>query len=164
MTDYGFSGIRSLALLIGVALVGSSFIVGTAVADGARAAGSPSWGFLVVPIGLLVVGSFLIATGVATGVVRQPKLTGWILFLLVTGAGLTILALIVSSAFFYACAPSECSTDTPVPAENLSIAGNLALVGLGVLAAGTISFGASRLVPSKTAAAANTEPWKSLKQ
>ncbi|MGA8710225.1 MAG: hypothetical protein WB786_03220 [Thermoplasmata archaeon] len=143
--------------------LGLSFLWTAFAADGLRMAGSPSWGFLVFPIGSLAVGSILFAFGAssffrplwsneasksgASGTTANHSiLMGSSVFLITAGIGLTTLALIVSSAFFYACAPSECSTDVPVPANNLYLAWILGLVGLGILAFGGISFVVSRFL------------------
>jgi hypothetical protein len=150
-----------LLLPLGVLFLGLSFFSAAGLADAGRAAGEPSWGFLLLPIGFLAVGSILIAVGVTMGVARHPRMMGSTMFLIVTGAGMGIMALILSSAFFYGCAPSECSTDTPVPANNLSIAGGLGLVGLGILTVGAASFGVSRFLATKKNLPANPESYRS---
>lgn len=164
MAGFGYTGTRTLALLLGAAFLAGSFLSAASTADGLRVAGSPWWGFLVFPIALLSIGSILIAFSVSGGTASHPKVMGLTVFLIVIGAGLGIMALLLSSALFYGCAPSECSTDTPVPANNLSIAGNLGIVGLGILAIGGICFGLSRFLPANTALTPNAKPSKGFKQ
>lgn len=175
---------RSLArgiLLAGCLLLGLSFLWAAVSADAFSPLGAPSWGFVVPPIALLIFGSVLISItfssrfpptlsiegsspGISKGSATYPIVMGSACFLMTTGVGLGVMALIVSSALFYGCAPSECSTYTPVPVDSLTVAGNLGLVGLGILTIGSITLGVSRFLPAGKGPAQNAKASKSLRQ
>jgi len=150
---------------VGILVYAIALVMAAASADAARPAGAPSWGFLVVPVCWLTAGSMLVSFA---GALYQRYLTlrpplplspsangtprtvmfGVALCLIVLGVGLGVVALIVTSAFFYGCAPGECSTDTPIPAGNIAVAGNVGFIGVPLLVVGAVWFAVLVLLPS----------------